>query len=448
MNLSDKSESFRHASRRHFLKTTASLAAAGAAAGSLGISRAAHVSVDETIRMAFIGCGNRGRGAVRDALTRKGPIKLVAMADVFQDRIDASLKLLKGIPAIAERIDVPPERQFAGFDGYKKALQCDVDLVMLTTPPGFRPWQYAAAVEAGKHVFMEKPCCVDGPGYRMLVAANQQAKQKKLSVVVGLQRRHQKSYQDGIQRVRDGAVGRMLLIRTYFNMPAGGHSNARCPEGMTEMEWQIRRWGFFTWLSGDHIVEQAVHEIDVANWIADAHPVEANGMGGRQVRTGPGNGQIYDHHFVEYLYPGGVYHYCQARQIGGCWEEVSDNVHGTKGALTIGSGPYGQGGRGYREPDKWLTNNPYEQEHEDLHESIRGGRYVFAGDYGADSSMTAVLGRMATYSGKVVTWEEAVQSQLQLGPDYDQLSLDAPPPVLPGDDGNYPVAIPGVTKAW
>jgi predicted dehydrogenase len=438
-----------HSSRREFVKRSV---LAGAAASTLNLARSAHAAGSDVIKFALIGCGGRGTGAAANCLNVQGVLKqkmrLVAVADAFEDRARGALAQLR--KEYADQIDVPPERVFVGLDAYQKAIDCGVDLVVMAAPPGFRPMHYAYAVEKGKHVFMEKPCCVDAPGYRSLVETNRQAKAKKLSVVVGLQRRHQKNYLDAIRRLRDGAVGEVSFLRTYFNMPSG-IDHSRRPASMSEMEWQLRRWGYFTWLSGDHIVEQAVHEIDIANWVMNSHPVRANGMGGRQVRTGRGNGQIYDHFCVEYEHENGVRHFCQARQIGGCWEHVSDNVHGTKGVMTLGSGPYGTGKAGYRTEKQLLEDfggrNPYQQEHIDLQASIRGdGPYVFDGDHGADSSFTAVLGRMAVYSGQVVTWDEAVRSEMTLLP--SRLALDADPPAMPDADGYYPVAMPGQTKAW
>ena len=290
------------------LASTAGLTAAASA------MRSVHAAGSEAIRIALVGCGNRGTGACREALRTKGPVKLVAVGDLFAERMEMSLKNLTKYPELKPKIDVPPERQFRGFDAYQKVLAAGVDLVLLATPPHFRPMHYAAAVQAGKHVFMEKPLCVDAPGYRTLVAANEEARRKKLSVVVGLQRRHQPNYLEGIQKIRDGAVGDVLFVRTYFNMPSGGRAGQTRPEGMSEMEYQIRHWGIFCWLCGDHLVEQATHEIDVANWVMDGHPVRANGMGGRQVRFGPGNGDIWDHHTIEFEYATGARHFCQARQ--------------------------------------------------------------------------------------------------------------------------------------
>lgn len=415
----------------------------------IDIARAAHAAGSDIIRMGFVGCGNRGTGACREALSTKAPVKLVAVGDLFAERLEVSLKNLEKYDELRQRIDVPRERRFVGFDAYRQVIDAGVDLVLLATPPHFRPMHYAAAVTAGKHVFMEKPCCVDAPGYRMLAAANEEARRKKLSVVVGLQRRHQQNYLDGIQHIREGEVGEVQFIRTYFNMAGGGRAGQLKPAGMSEMEFQIRHWAVFCWLCGDHLVEQATHEIDVANWVMNDHPVRANGMGGRQVRFGPGNGDIWDHHAIEFEYAQEARHFCQARQQAGTWIHVSDNVHGTKGTLTLGVGAWGMGtanprtlrAKGYR------GDNPYQREHNDLMASIRGdGPYTFDGDHGATSSMTAVMGRMATYSGQMVTWDEAVKSELRLAP--ERYALDADPPVLPDAQGGYAAAVPGVSKAF
>jgi len=439
------------ATRREFLARSAGVTA-GLAAG-LGLARSARAAGSDELRIGLVGCGGRGTGAVRDALGTRGPMKLVAMGDVFPDRLQRSLTALKAAEDVAGSIDVPEDRQFVGFDACQKVLATDIDIVLLCTPPAFRPLHYAAAIAAGKHVFMEKPVCVDGPGYRLVMDTNKLADSKSLKVVVGLQRRHQKSYLAGIKRVHDGEVGDIILIRTYFNMPGQGPNYDRRPATTPELEWQLRRWGMFTWLSGDHIVEQAVHEIDIAQWIKkDEPPVKANGMGGRQVRIGPGNGQIFDHHFVEYVYADGSRHYAQAKQQPGGWRHVSDNVHGTKGALTIGSGPYGMGGSAdYSSPadrgDGGATENPYRQEHQDLVDAIRKGTPLNDGYFGAKSSMVAVMGRMATYSGAEVTWEQAIGSKLELAPGLDRMTLSTAAPVQPDPNGEYPIAMPGETKA-
>jgi len=413
-------------------------------AGTLQLARGVHAAGSDVLRLGFIGCGNRGTGACREALSTKYPVRLVAVGDLFAERIETALKNLLKYDELRSRIDVPPERRFAGFDAYLKVINAGVDLVLLTAPPHFRPMHYAAAVRAGKHAFLEKPCCVDGPGYRMLVAANEEAKRKRLSVGVGLQRRHQANYLEGIRRLREKAVGEVRLVRTYFNM-AGGRAAGPKPPGMSEMEYQIRHWNVFCWLCGDHLVEQACHEIDVANWVFDALPLCAAGMGGRQVRT---EGDIWDHHVVEFEYPGGGRHICQARQQPGTWTHVSEQVLGTQGAVTLGTGPWGLGELTPRNlrARQYRLQNPYQREHDDLQASIFGdGPYEFEGDYGATSSMTAVLGRMATYSGRRVTWEEAVASELRLGP--QAYAFDAEAPVRPDATGRYPTALPGITRA-
>jgi predicted dehydrogenase len=422
------------------------MAAASLAAG-LDMARSAHAAGSDVIRLGFVGCGNRGTGACREALSTAGAVKLVAMGDLFRNRLDISLKNLQKYNDLRPKIDVPEENKFLGFDACQRVIQAGVDLVILATPPHFRPMHYAAAVRAGKHAFLEKPWCVDAPGYRMLLAANEEARRKKLSVVAGLQRRHQPNYLEKVRRIHDGQLGEIRLVRTYFNMP-GGRSGELKPAGMSEMEYQIRHWNLFCWLCGDHLVEQACHEIDVANWVLDAHPLQANGMGSRQVRVGPGSGDIWDHHMIEYEYVGGARHYCQARQQPGTWSHVSDNVHGTKGTMTIGVGPWGLGAAGPRElrSKDFQGRNPYQLEHDDLFASIRGsGPYRFEGDYAAAATMTAVLGRMATYSGRLVTWDEAVQSELRLAP--QRYAMDADPPTLPDAAGNYLVPMPGLTGA-
>jgi len=436
--------------RREFITQSA---VATAVAG-ISVARTAHVAGSDALKIALIGCGGRGSGAADDALHCRTPLKLVALADVLEDRVQRSLKALNEVEEIQGQLELPAERQFVGFDSYKRVMDLDVDIVLLTTPPAFRPLHYSAAVEAGKHVFMEKPCCVDGPGYRTMMEMNKLADSKGLKVVVGLQRRHQSSYLEGIKRVHDGAVGDIILIRTYFNMPGTGPDYRKRPATVTEMEWQLRRWGRYTWLSGDHIVEQAVHEIDIANWIkGDETPVKANGMGGRQVRIGCGNGQIFDHHFVEYTYADGAKHYAQAKQQPGGWTHVSDNVHGTKGVMTVGSGPYGMGGDstyggGEKRTLGAKMESPYRREHQDLVDAVVNDTQLNDGYHGANSSMTAVLGRMATYSGDEVTWEEATSSDLELAPGLESYTLATLPPALPDAEGNYPIAVPGQTKAW
>ncbi len=424
-------------------------ATASGMATAIGAVPLVHAAGSDVIRIGLVGCGNRGTGACREALLAPGPKRLVAVGDLFPERIEISLRNLLKYDDTRSSIDVPESQRFIGFDAYQRVIDAQVDLVLLTTPPHFRPLHYAAAVAAGKHAFLEKPLCVDAPGYRQLLAANAEAKRQNLSVVVGLQRRHQQNYLDGIARIHDDAIGQVTHIRTYFNVPAGGRSGMVRPAGMSELEYQIRQWGVFLWLCGDHLVEQATHQIDVANWVMNGHPVRANGLGGRQTRYGPGNGDIWDHHSIEFEYESGARYFCQSRQQAGTWSHVSESVQGERGSLVLGTGPWGFGEltpRDLRDRTR-IKENPYRREHENLFASIRGiGPHRLDAEYGAASSMTAVMGRMATYSGQPVTWDEATNSQLRLGPNH--YAWDAEPPTTADASGSYAAAVPGVTKAW
>ncbi len=444
-------------SRRDFFKGSA-LAAGAAMAGPLAVARGAHAAGSDELKIALVGCGNRGTGAATQALKTKGGVKLWAMADAFGDRLELSLKKLGGggrvsqgtAAGLARRIDVPPQRRFVGLDAFRQAIDC-VDVLVDASPPAFRPQHFEYAVKQGKHVFMEKPLAVDAPGVRKLLAAAAEAKKKNLKVGVGLQRHHQVQYLESIKRIRGGELGKIMFLRSYWN----GAYPAKTPpqrQGLTEMEYQLRDWYFFTWLSGDHICEQHIHNLDVCNWVMGGPPVEANGMGGRQQRTGKEYGQIFDHHAVEFTYTDGTKMFSQCRQIPGCWRSVSEHVHGTKGHANVGSSIEVAGEQPWKPRAAKSKSgarhfpNPYQVEHDALFDAIRNDRPHMEAEYGATSSMTAILGRMATYSGKVVTWEEAIHSELSLWP--ERLAFDADPPVLPNPDGSYPVPMPGMTKAW
>jgi myo-inositol 2-dehydrogenase/D-chiro-inositol 1-dehydrogenase len=318
--------------------------------------------------------------------------------------------------------------------------------VLLCSPPGFRPAHFEAAVKAGKNVFMEKPVCTDGPGYRRIVAANQSAKQKKLAVAVGHHLRHEVKHKETLQRIHDGQIGEVLFQRIYFNS-SGVWVRPR-QAGQTEMQYQVSNWYYFTWLSGDHIVEQHVHDIDISNWVKkNQHPVRANAMGGRQVRVGKDYGEIYDHHAVEFEYADGSRTFSFCRHIPGCWGSFSEHAHGTQGRAEIeGHGRamlYVNG----KEPQKFERGpDGHQLEMNDLFAAIQAGQEYNEADWAADSSLTAVLGRMASYSGQVVSWEDAAKSELDLGP--KEFRWDAEAPVKPGPDGMYACATPGSTKAW
>jgi myo-inositol 2-dehydrogenase/D-chiro-inositol 1-dehydrogenase len=440
----------KRAGRRDFLKHSAQAAGALALAGSR-VPRV-HAAGDETIKVALIGCGGRGTGAAAQALKTAGPVKLWAMADVFQDRLEVSLQsLVKGQESrydrdahegFVDQIDVPPERRFVGWEAYKQAIDSGVDLVLLTTFPHFRPMQFAYAVQQGKHVFMEKPVACDAAGVRKILAANEIAKQKNLKVGVGLQRRHFSLYQQALERIRDGVLGPIHTMRCYWN---SGSTGLLQPRGdQSEMEFQMRNKYLFTWLAGDHIVEQHIHNIDVCNWLVDDHPVECIGMGGRIWRNGREHGEIYDHHSVEYTYADGAKMFSQCRHIPGCFNSVSEHALGSKGSVMLDNrvAEIISGG------DPWRTrgerDNPYQVEHDRLFAAVRDDLPYNEAEYGALSTMTAIMGRMATYSGKRIRWEEALQSQVELRP--DRYAWDGTPPVVPDQDGVYPCAMPGVTR--
>jgi predicted dehydrogenase len=426
-------------SRRTFLKQgTAALAGASLLTDA---ARARDRALgDETIRVALVGCGGRGTGAAHQALRTEGPVELVAMADAFSDRLEGCLgELTKNLPG---RVNVPPERRFVGFDAYQKAIDAEVDLVILTTPPGFRPMHFEHAVARDRHVFMEKPVAVDGPGIRRVLAAAEVAREKNLKVGVGLQRHHSDKYKQTVARIQDGAIGDIVLLRAYWN--SGGVWVHPREASMTEMEYQMRNWYYFNWLCGDHIVEQHIHNLDVCNWIMGGPPAEAQGQGGRQVRVGPDHGEIFDHHMVEFTYPDGTKLMSQCRHIQGCWSSVSEHAHGTLGVSNVGAGRIESGGDW-----KWRyegePQDPYQVEHDVLFRAVREDLPHNEAEYGAHSTMTAILGRMATYSGKVVTFEQALSSELALVP--DRYAWDGNPPTLPDDSGHYPIPVPGSTRA-
>jgi len=429
-------------SRRQFLKQ--SLAGA-AAAGALAVARSAHAQGSDTIKIALIGCGGRGTQAAIQALSNKANanVKLVALADAFGDRVDRALNSI--LARCKDKVDVPEERKFTGLDCHAGAIRSGVDMVLLCTPPGFRPMQFEAAVAAGKHVFMEKPVATDGPGVRRILAANEEAKKKGLAVAVGHHLRHESKFREIVPRIHDGQIGRLKFLRAYFNS-AGVWVRRREP-GQSEMQYQVRNWYYFTWLSGDHIVEQHVHDIDICNWIHGGHPIEANGMGGRQVRKGKDHGEIFDHHCVEFTYEDGVKLFSFCRHQPGCWNSFSEHAHGTKGYVSMQGHGNGELVVEGKEPARWRRGpDGHQVEHDDLFAAMLAGKPYNEGDWGATSTMTAVLGRMATYSGKIVTWEQAINSTLDLMP--ESLAWDAQPRVKPGEDGYYRCAFPGQTKAW
>ena len=429
-------------SRREFLAQSA--VAGVVATGSLAIARSAHAAGSDLVKIALIGAGGRGTGAAVNALNNTGHanVKLVAVADAFQSRLDGSLKAIE--KACPGKVDVPAERRFVGLDAFQKAIATDANMVLLCSPPGFRPAQFEASVAAGKHVFMEKPVATDAPGYRKVKAANQQAKSKGLAVAVGHHLRHAAGYREIVGRIHNGALGNVTLLRGYFN--TSGIWNRPRQDGQTEMQYQVQNWYHFVWLSGDHNVEQHVHDIDICNWVAKGHPVEANGMGGRSVRVSKGIGEIFDNHFVEYTYADGLKFYSQCRQIPNCWNSFSQEVHGAQGTATMhGDGKTTLSLTGQK-PEQWRSPvEGHQAEMNDLFAALAASQAYNEADWAADSTMTAILGRMATYSGQIVRWDAAVASSLDLAP--AGLTWETEPKTKPLADGSYACAVPGVTKA-
>ena len=332
------------------------------------------------------------------------------------------------------------DTMFTGFDAYKQVLESDIDMVILATPPGFRPLHFEAAINADKHVFMEKPVAVDAPGIRRVLKAGEMAKEKGLAVGVGLQRRHERAYREVMDKLKGGIIGDLIYSRVYWN-GAGVWTRPR-EEGQTELEYQMRNWYYFNWLCGDHIVEQHIHNLDVINWLMEDYPETAQGQGGRQVRIGPDSGEIFDHHLVEYTYGNGHKMYSHCRHIPDCWNSVSEHVHGTNGYCNISSGTvFDKEGKQIFKSEG--SRDGHQQEHHDLFADIRNGVIPNEAEYGAKSTMTAIFGRLATYSGKELRWDDAINSNIQLC-DVDALtSMQDDAPLHPDENGKYKIAVPG-----
>ena len=426
-------------SRRNFLKQSSVALVGGAVASRFTGLPAVHAAGSDLIKVGLIGCGGRGTGAAKDVLSSARGVKLVAMGDVFKDHLDKSLDMLTRVAQSDETIrnfgntvEVPEDWRFTGFNAFEKVLASDINYVILATPPGFRPAHLKASVAAGKHIFTEKPAAVDGPGIRSVLEIAEQAKAKGLAVGAGTQRRHQAGYIETMNRLRDGAIGNIVSARVYWNQgPIWVHPKQA---GWSDMEWQMRNWYYFTWLCGDHIVEQHVHNLDVANWALGAHPVKATGHGGRQVRTDSIYGNIYDHFAVDYEYPNNVHVASFCRQMPNCANNVSESLAGTKGLCQANKYAI-TGEKSWRYTG--ANNLPYVQEHTDLIASVRAGKPYNELKEVSESTMTAIMGRMAAYTGQEVTWEQALNSTESLMP--AKLEWDAALAVAP-------VAMPGQTK--
>jgi predicted dehydrogenase len=421
--------------RRTFLLQTAGTAAAASSLAGLPIAAHAHVAGSDTLKIGLVGCGGRGTGAAEQALTAHEGNRLVALADAFADRLEDSLSTLKGSP-VGARVEVNGDGKHVGFDAYKAVIDAS-DVVLLATPPGFRPIHFAYAVEKGKHAFVEKPMAVDGPGLRTFLDAAKASKDKGLCVAHGFCWRYHVPRRETMARVHDGAIGEIVAVETTYNSQGVWDPRRTRDQCANEMEYQMRNWYYYDWLSGDHIVEQAVHGLDTMGWaLGDKLPERCWGVGGRQARTDAKYGNIWDHFSVVYEYPEGVrgYHHC--RHWPDTPTQTRDYILGARGQADV----FGNRISG---PDRWRFRggsdekfNMYQAEHDELFDAIRSGKPLNNAEQSAYSTLLAIMGRMACYTGQVVTAEAALASQESL----------VPGEFAWGDAPRRPVPVPGVTK--
>lgn len=436
-------------SRREFLSTSGRIAAVSAF--GFGAIPLAHAAENNTIKVALVGCGGRGTGAAANALsTKSGPTELVAMADVFDHRLQSSHKDLS--QRFGKQVNVPKDRQFIGFDAYKKAIDCleGSGVVILATPPGFRPPHLEYAVSKGCNVFMEKAFAVDGPGIRRVLKAGEEADKKNLKIAGGLMSRHSAPLGEAVGKIHDGVIGDVITCWSYREHHAVGIGPK--PAGMTEMAYQISHFHNFNWLGGSFILDWLIHNLDVCCWVKDAWPVSAQGQGGRYPRTEAD--QMFDHYAVEYSFPDGTRMFAQARHMADCWGFWGNVIHGAKGSAVLGEGiPDPLIYKGHKRTDENIIwrfkgdkGDQYQVEHDRLFEAIRQNKPYNETKRCAYAALAGILGRMAAESGKEITWEQALASDLTLAPELDTFTMDSAPPVVPDAHGKYPVAIPGRTK--
>lgn len=435
--------------RREFLKT--STAALTGAALVAGMPRPGYTAENNMIKVALVGCGGRGTGAAAQAISTKGPAKLWAVADVFEQRVQSCLANVK--QGREANVDVSRERQFVGLDGFKKAIDSldKGDLVLLATPPAFRPMHFEYAVQKGVNVFMEKSFAVDAPGIRRVLKTGEEAARKNLKVAGGLMSRHYLPLEECVQKIHDGAIGEVITEWAYrMHGPVG--CSPKQP-GMSELAYQITNYSNFTWLNGSFIVDWLIHNIDVCCWVKNAYPVSVQGMGGRQVRTEPD--QLFDHYGAEYTFADGTRMFAEGRHINNCFDFFGDVIHGAKGSAILGEGQSKprlfKGHLQKSENMIWSYKGPdcdhYQREHDLLFDAIRNDKPYNETERCAKSCLTAIMGRMACESGKLITWDQAMQSAIQLAPGLDNYTWESNPAPMPDANGKYPVAMPGQTQA-
>lgn len=425
-------------SRRSFLKDSSVLVGGVLLGSGLSAQASGKQPQSDPIRIALVGCGRRGAGAVVDALKTSQNVVLVAMADVFKDKLDETYNTLLEIDDIKDRIKVPASNKFVGLDAYAKAIAAS-DAVLLVTPAPFRPLHFEACIKAGKHVFMEKPLASDAPGIRKILETGKLADAKGLKVVVGLQNRYDPGYRDMVKQIQEGAIGRIVSVTDYYLI--GPVTKVQRQPGQTELEYQLRNWRYFNWLWAGSPAGLQIHNTDVVNWVKNAYPVRAQGMGGRSSLTGPDTGDIFDHFFIEYEYADGTKLNSQIRHISGTWNKGGAYFYGSNGTASLQTGIRNiEGERIWRNAYK-DSESAYQIEHDAFFDAIRNNKPLNDTEWGAMSTMTTIMGRMAAHSGKMVEWDEALNSELVLAP--MQLDWDSEPPAKPDKNGNYPIPFPG-----
>lgn len=426
-------------SRRDFIKGSGvMLGSTLIGSGMPFVSKASTATDDRVLKIALIGCGARGAGAAVNAIRASKNVKLVAMADAFRDKLDNTYNNLSKIEDLKGSIDVPEAHKFVGFDAYKDAIAL-ADVVLLATPPAFRPLHFEAAVQGDKHVFMEKPLASDAPGIRQVLASGELAKQKNLKIQVGLQNRYDPAFIEMVQRIHNGEIGEIVSATDYYLI--GPVKMVKREEGQTEMEYQMRNWRHFNWLWAGSPAGLQIHNTDIVNWVKGSYPVRAQALGGRSAFSGPDHGDIFDHFFIEYEYADGSKLNSQIRTTQGTFNKGGAFFQGTKGTANIREGIKDLGGKSlWRNRDK-DSESPSQLEHDQFFAAIRNDTPMNDTEWGAMSTMTTLLGRMAAHSGQMVEWEDALNSELTILP--DSFSWEANPPVMPDKDGNYPVPVPG-----
>jgi predicted dehydrogenase len=444
-------------SRRDFLKTSGQVAAVSALAGVAVPS--VHAAEDNTIRVALVGCGGRGAGAAANALsTQRGPIKLVAMADVFKDKLSEKYDELK--KQFGDKVDVNDDRKFIGFDAYQKAMDClkEGDVVILATPPAFRWVHFGQAIQKGLNTFMEKPVTVDGPSSRKMLALNEGAKKKNLKVGVGLMCRHCEAREELFQRIKDGQIGDIVMLRAYRQTsPVGSALTEPKPDDISELMYQIRKFHGFLWASGGCYSDFLIHNIDECCWMKEAWPVKASGSGGRNYR-GDYIDQNFDTYSVEYSFDDGAKLFLEGRNIPGCHQEFASFVHGTKGSAVISSNSHTPAkcriykGQKFAKSDiVWAfpppEQNPYQLEWDHLINAIRKDKLYNEVKRGVEASLVTSMGRMAAHTGQIITWDDMLNCTHEFGPDIDKLTFESPAPLqMESSTGHYPYPQPGLLR--